>query len=49
MRYLPKDHRSPRELWDASDWYEKLGMGLLIGIQALPILIGALQLIGLIR
>jgi hypothetical protein len=49
MRYLPKDDRSPRELWDTSPWYEKLGMSLLIGIQVLPIFLGILQLVGIIR
>jgi hypothetical protein len=36
MRYLPKDTRSPRELWDASDWYEKLWMLIFLGLHVLP-------------
>jgi hypothetical protein len=39
MRHRP----TPRELWDASPWYEKLGMSLFLGIHALPFVLGLLQ------
>jgi len=35
---MKDDHRSPRGIWNACPWYDKLGMTVFLGIHALAVI-----------
>ena len=48
MRYLPKDHRTTKEIWDSVPLFEKIAGIIFFGAPLLPIPLGILQFLGII-
>jgi hypothetical protein len=49
MRYLPKDTRTTKEIWDSVPWFEKIAGIVFFSIPLLPIPLGILHFLGLIH